>query len=191
MKTTALTIAALLFAKLAAFAAIDLGTRATATPYESHMQPVKQVLHALPGQTASMERVQELMKVGRSFRYSFTEPYTPALPSVTAATKSGDCKAKSLWLVDQLGDENVRFVIGKATSRSKISHAWVMWQHEGKWWILDPTNTSKVIAADSVPDSKYIPLYSYDKNGAFRHTNTAYYAQKIAGKKAVAANDAR
>ncbi len=188
MKLSLLTLSALFLAKLSAFAVVDLGTHAAATPYEAHMQPVKQVLQAIPSQSAPMERAQELMRIGRGFRYSYTSPYTPALPSETATTHAGDCKAKALWLCDQLGDENVRFVIGKAVANSKISHAWVMWKNEGRWWILDPTNVSRPLAADTMSASRYIPLYSYDKSGAYRHSQTAAYAA-IAAKRAVASRN--
>jgi hypothetical protein len=174
MKTTSFlsSLAALLFAAASSQAAFDTGTQAPGTPYEPYMRPVKQVLGSLDGQKASMDKVKQLLRVGYSFRYSFTEPYVAAAPAVTAKTHSGDCKAKSLWLVDQLGDRNVRYVIGKARSTSKISHAWVMWNDGNRWWILDPTNSSRPISADSVGRNEYIPLYSYDCGHAYRHAAT-------------------
>jgi transglutaminase-like putative cysteine protease len=139
------------------------------------MRPVKQVLSSLNGNGTSMDRVKGLLREGKSFRYSFTEPYVAASPSVTAKTRSGDCKAKSLWLCNELGDRSVRYVIGKARSTSKISHAWVMWNDGNRWWILDPTNSSRPIAADSTSRTEYIPLYSYDRNGCYRHSATQIY----------------
>src|SRR4051812_36367254 len=109
-----LAIAVLFASSLAAFAGVDLGANASHTPYDAYMQPVKRVLGSLDGATPSLERVQALMREGRNFRYSYTEPYEAALPNVTAATRAGDCKAKALWLCDQLGDKNARFVVGKA-----------------------------------------------------------------------------
>ena len=153
----------------AAPAAFDLGASAASTPYDPYLNPVKQVLGSLQGSNASLDRVKELMRTGRSFRYSFTEPYTAQLPAVTARTRTGDCKAKSLWLADQLGDRNVRYVIGKATRTSKISHAWLMWNDGARWWVLDPTNTSKPIIAENTSKNEYIPLYSYDSARSYRH----------------------
>jgi hypothetical protein len=129
-----------------------------------------------------MDRVKELMRVGRGFRYSFSDPYTAAAPSVTASTKSGDCKAKSLWLCDQLGDRDVRYVIGKARRTSHISHAWVMWNDGQRWWILDPTNTNRPIAADAAGKDSYIPLYSWDTNNTYRHGSTPTAPTVVAGK---------
>jgi transglutaminase-like putative cysteine protease len=139
------------------------------------MRPVKQVLGSLNGSSASMDRVKGLLREGNSFRYSFTEPYLAATPEVTARTRTGDCKAKSLWLCNELGDRSVRYVIGKARRTSKISHAWVMWNDGARWWILDPTNSTRPIAADRTSRSEYIPLYSYDRNGCYRHAATQIF----------------
>lgn len=159
----------LLVAALPGAFAVDLGTPAVGSPYEAYMSPVKSVLRQLPGKSASMGQVREWMKVGKGFRYTFTEPYVAASPIETARTKSGDCKAKSLWLMSQLGDRNARYVIGKGRRTSKISHAWVMWKDGAQWWILDCTNTSKPIAADSVSKDEYIAYYSYDARSCYRH----------------------
>ena len=183
MKSKAFTtLAVLLLSKLAAFSAFDLGASARATPYDPYLSPVKQVLGGLSGSGAEFKRVAELMQTGYGFRYSFTEPYTAQLPSVTAATKKGDCKAKSLWLADQLGDKNIRYVIGKATRTSKISHAWLMWNDGSRWWVLDPTNVSKPIAAESTSRNEYIALYSYDSARSYRHAGLSTGIAQVATK---------
>src|SRR5207249_4998557 len=120
----------------------------------------------------SLLRVRDLMRKGRSFRYSFIDPYLAALPNVTSYTHTGDCKAKALWLADQLNDPSVRFVIGKARASSRISHAWLLWQHDSRWWILDCTNLREPIPADRVSNREYIPYYSYAKTGTYRHRAT-------------------
>ena len=182
LKSSLLALTSLVLAKTAAFAAIDLGTPAGYTPYDRYMSPVKQVLGTLHRQTTNMKRVESLLSEGRSFRYSFTDPYTAATPAVTARTHTGDCKAKSLWLMDQLGDSKVRYVIGKARATSKISHAWVMWSDGNIWWILDPTNANRPIPAESASPSEYIPLYSWSKNGSFRHIATSLGVAAVAAK---------
>ncbi len=182
MKTAFAALLLLVAARLSAVAAVDLGTPSAFTPYDAYMSPVKQVLGHLSGQSADMDHVRSLLRIGRSFRYSYTDPYNAALPAVTAATKSGDCKAKALWLCDQMNDQNVRFVVGKTSLRAHLSHAWVMWQHEGRWWILDPTNTSIPIPADRVPKSEYIPLYSWSKTGEYRHAATDLNVAQVATK---------
>lgn len=165
-----------LFLFLTAFVAVagpvDLGNKASYTPYDPYMAPVKQVMGSLDSK-ATLEQVQKLMREGRGFRYAHTDPYNPATPAQTAARKVGDCKDKALWLIDQMKDSSARFVIGKAKRNSKISHAWVMWQSEGRWWVLDCTLTSRPIAADKLSANDYIPHYSYAANGAYRHAATS------------------
>lgn len=151
---------------------LDLGLPAAGTPYDPYMTPVKQVLTHLGTQDPSLDQVRHLMHEGREFRYSFTSPYVAATPEETATTRAGDCKAKALWLADQLNDENVRFVIGKARSSSHMSHAWLMWQHQSRWYILDCTNNWDPIPADRVASWEYIPYYSFGKGGEYRHRAT-------------------
>jgi hypothetical protein len=114
----------------------------------------------------------DLMQEGRHFEYVSGDPYTPNPPGVTAMVHAGDCKAKALWLYNGLGDANALFVIGKTTRFSRTSHAWVYWRNENRWWILDCTNRSQPIAADSVSDDRYVPYYSYGRSGAYRHKAT-------------------
>ena len=180
--TTLAALAVLLLAKASAFAAFDLGSSTNSTPYDPYMRPVKEVLVGLHGSAARIDDVKNYMRTSHSFRYSFTEPYIAQLPAVTANLKSGDCKAKSLWLADQLDDRNVRFVIGKATRASKISHAWLMWNDGSRWWVLDPTNQRAPIPADSTSRDEYIPLYSYDKGHSYRHAATSTYMAGVASR---------
>lgn len=169
---------------------VDLGTSSGSTPYDRYMSPVKHVLAHLNGNEApTMQKVRALMNEGRNFRYSFTDPYTAASPELTGQIHAGDCKAKSLWLADQLNDPNIRFVIGKARSTSRISHAWLLWKNEGRWWILDCTNFREPIAADRInPSREYIPLYSFSKDGSYRHMATQIGIASNARGYAVASN---
>jgi hypothetical protein len=181
-KCSLIALAALGASCTAALAEFDLGSPAASTPYDRYMRPVKQTLCSLRGRESDLKRAEALLRIGRSFRYSFTDPYTAALPEVTARTKAGDCKAKSLWLMDQLGDASVRYVIGKARANSKISHAWVMWNDGNAWWILDPTNTNRPILADRVASHEYIPLYSWTKTGSYRHSASVIGVAAVASK---------
>ncbi len=187
MKTIIL-FAALFLSRLAS-ASIDLGLPSPGTPYDRYMNPVKSILGQIDGQreATSLERVKQLMREGRRFRYSFTNPYTPALPQDTAARHAGDCKDKALWLADQINDPSIRFVIGRARASSRISHAWLMWQHDSRWYILDCTNNFQPLAADKTSRSEYIPFYSYARNGAYRHEATRVaFADIASGKSTVA-----
>jgi hypothetical protein len=182
MKRFALTLLALAMTKITGFA-VDLGMRSSGTPYDRFLGPVRTVLGGLDEHKADMDTVKKLMKQGRSFRYHLDDPYVPAMPAVTARQREGDCKDKALWLCDQLNDSSVRFVIGKTSRSAKISHAWVMWQNEGQWWVLDCTLKSAPIPADSIPAGRYIPLYSYSKSTCFRHGGSTMNVAAVAGQK--------
>jgi len=172
----------LLVAKLSASATVDLGSAADHTPYDRYMTPVKQVFGSIHGEGAAMDRVNTLMREGRGFRYSHTEPYLPAQPQETATRRCGDCKDKALWLMDQLQDQNVRFVIGKLSRNSAVSHAWLMWEHEGQWWILDCTMLSRPILADRAGANEYVPLYSFGKTLTYHHSDKAGMLAETASK---------
>lgn len=144
----------------------------TFTPYDAYLGPTRSVLARVDSRNASMVTACELMREGRSFRYLATDPYRAQSPAVTEARHAGDCKSKALWLYDHLGDPGAFYVIGKLERRSRASHAWVYWRHNGRWWILDPTDRSTPIAADSVPAGRYVPYYSYSRAGSFRHGAT-------------------
>jgi len=154
--------------------------RPGSTPYDPYHAPVKAVLRQLDGPAPSFATVAALTKQGFAIRYVFDEPYRAQLPAETVKKGSGDCKAKSLWLASRMNDANVRYVIGKAHRTSKISHAWLMWEHKNRWWVLDPTNSPTPIAADSLSPDEYIILYSYDKNGSYRHKGGK--ARRVADK---------
>ncbi len=174
MKLLSLALTFLAISALPVLAApVDLGSTAGYTPYDAYMRPVKRVLCSIPNQKAGMDRVEQLMREGRSFRYVHSDPYNPALPAETARRHAGDCKDKALWLCDQLQDSSARFVIGKMKRSSSISHAWVMWQNESRWFILDCTLNWRPIPVENVSTGDYLPLYSFAKNGTYRHAATS------------------
>ena len=188
MKTIALSLASLLLAASGFAVPVDLGSTAGFTPYDAYMRPVKRVLCSAPNQHASMERAAELMRAGRAFRYVHSDPYNPALPAETSRRQAGDCKDKALWLCDQLQDSSARFVIGKMKRSSTISHAWVMWQAEGRWFVLDCTLNWRPIPMESVAKGDYVPLYSYAKTGTYRHAATSLMVASNGGVANAVAN---
>ena len=183
MKTTLLSLSVLLLSKMVSCAGFDQGTPSEYTPYDRYLSPVKTVLSHLGQQKPSMEQVKKLMIEGRNFHYRMENPYVAAMPEATAAKRSGDCKDKALWLVSHLGDSEVRFVIGKTEPGIRLSHAWVMWKNEGRWWLLDCTLRRAPIAADEVPNNRYIPLYSFSKGSTYRHAATQVGLAQVASKK--------
>ena len=142
------------------------------TPYDRYSGSVREVISRLDQRPVNMLRARELMSVAHDFRYRSGHPYFAALPEKTEATRAGDCKAKSLWLYDQLGDPSALYVIGKTFRGAKSNHAWLYWRYDSHWWILDPTNRSAPVLASSFPEDRYVPYYSFGKKGAYRHPQT-------------------
>ncbi len=189
MKQFALALLSLILPLGAAHAAVDFGRPTSRTPYDGYLGPVQEVLQqnaSKTGAAPSMEEARELLKKGRSFRYEFDEPYRPQAPAATEQQQAGDCKDKSLWLMDKMDDPSVQFVVGKARRSSTENHAWLLWEKEGRWWILDPTHSREPIAANSVSKSAYLPLYSFSRSGKRVH-GVAASAQGRNTRTAVAA----
>jgi hypothetical protein len=142
------------------------------TPYDRYLGVVRSVMADLPQRKKSISTTCRLLRVAHAFRYSPGDPYRADSPAVTAVRKAGDCKAKALWLYDQLGDSSVLYVIGKVSRAAKNSHAWLYWRWENRWWILDPTNQSAPIAAETVAAGRYVPYYSFTQATTYRHPAT-------------------
>ncbi len=156
--------------------------KASATPYDPFLKPVRTVLTHLNGHSPTFKKASELLRQGKHLAYVYETPFEASTPATTTARRAGDCKAKSLWLASQLNDPNVRFVIGKAHRDSLVCHAWLLWNDNGKWWILDPTMASKPIAAASVGADDYLAFYSYDKSGSYCYAAANDYRNLVAGR---------
>lgn len=164
-----LTFAAIfLAAKLSASAVVHPGAATHTTPYGRHLTTVRRTFDHMGSDRATLDRVNTLVRRGRSFRYTYSEPYRAAAPAETATRRAGDCKDKALWLMDQLPDQNVRFVVGKLDRRARLNHAWLLWKHDDQWWILDCTMRSRAIPADRVRANQYIPAYTLSRGSVYR-----------------------
>jgi hypothetical protein len=139
------------------------------------MTNARTVIERAAGSPATLSVACRLIEKGRSYRYVSCDPYRPDLPDVTAQRRAGDCKSKALWLYQQLNDPSTLYVIGKAETKAKTSHAWLYWYWQGRWWILDPTMRSSPIAAKSVTPGRYVPYYSFGREGAYRHKATRLF----------------
>jgi hypothetical protein len=143
------------------------------TSYDRHLGSVRTVMAGLTPQPASLAQACRDLRVAHGFRYTARDPYSADPPATTAARRAGDCKSKALWLYERLADPTALYVIGKVTRGAKTSHAWLYWRWEDRWWILDPTNLRSPIAADSVGPNRYVPYYSFARDGAYRHAATS------------------
>jgi hypothetical protein len=151
---------------------LDLGTPTSRTPYDPYLTPMWTVLRNARGGQPDIATVEQLVRQGRSFRYVFKkdQPYTPQTPDVTESTRSGDCKAKAVWLASKMNSGKVRYVIGKAKMGANISHAWLIWEGPEGWLILDATNFSRPLSPQRVSPREFVPTYSYSPSTSYAHT---------------------
>lgn len=154
---------------------LDLGEPTERTPYDRYLEPMWSVLHSVGGSHPDLATVEQWVAEGRGFRYVFkkNEPYIPQTPDETEATKSGDCKAKALWLAHKIDSSRVRFVVGKAKAVSNMNHAWLIWEGPEGWLILDATMYSRPLEPQVLSPSEFIPTYSYAPDGKYAHTVAA------------------
>jgi hypothetical protein len=154
---------------------LDLGSSTGKTPYDPYLGPMWSVFGKLGGAQPDPAQVEQWVAEGRAFRYSFSKskPYVPQTPEETASTRSGDCKAKSLWLADKIDSKKVRFVIGKFKRGAAQSHAWLIWNGPTGWLILDATMFSRSLDPARVSQNEFIPIYSYAPGGKYNHARAA------------------
>jgi hypothetical protein len=138
------------------------------TEYDAYLGTVQKVMLDLDGNPPSFEAVRALMKTGHRYKYEPSAPYTTTPPEITENGEAGDCKAKALWLASRMNDPGVGFVLGKLRSDENVGHAWLLWEYQGKAWILDCTTGERPRRADSFPPDRYIPKYLFRDGGIFK-----------------------
>lgn len=169
-KIVFLVIAILCLSSAACFAD-SLFMAVHSTPYDRQMSRIQPVLISktnAPGQV-SLSVVNHWMEDLRSIPYGFSQEWKT--PAETEAGAPADCKAKAVALYERLqshGASNVRLVIGKRTSASRSTHAWVEWQNENGSYVLDPTINWMACRAADVSHDAYQPLYAYAGAQKFR-----------------------
>jgi len=157
------------------YSALDLGSSTGKTPYDPYLGPMWSVFGKLGGAQPDPAQVEKWVSEGRGFRYSFSksQPYVPQSPEQTESTRSGDCKAKSLWLADKMDSKKVRFVIGKFKQGDAQSHAWLIWNSPDGWLILDATMYSRSIDPARLSPREFQSIYSYAPSGKYAHARAA------------------
>jgi len=170
MKTpTFVALLALLSATSSLAPAQDMGRSTGSTPYDKYFDRVFSTLSSLSSNDAPLDQVNEYMKTGRGFRYYMKTPYIPQTPQETESSRSGDCKAKSLWVAYKMDDRKVRFVVGRIKSVTNMSHAWLIWKGPTGWMVLDPTFYSRPLDMARLGPGEFTMLYSYTGGGKFVH----------------------
>jgi len=176
MKKTLLLTAALLSIAAPSLFADALLLTVDATPYDKQMARIRPFLTA-PGRTSSnrvsLTIVNQWMGDLRSIPYGFTTMWKT--PAEAQSGAPADCKAKAVALYEKMqanGATNVRLVIGKRTSRSRQTHAWLAWDTQNSSYVLDPTFNWAACPAVQVGKRNYQPLYEYAGKKKFRAAST-------------------
>jgi hypothetical protein len=153
----------------------------SSTPYDKQMTRIRPVLFCKSGggrQNLSLALVNHWIEDIRAIPYGFTPEWkTPAeLESAVVA----DCKGKAVALYQRMqshGAEHVHLVIGKRTSISRKTHAWLEWNTDGGTYVLDPTFNWAACRADQLGNDAYIPFYAYAGSRKYRAAAAALYAK--------------
>lgn len=143
-----------------------------ATPYDRQMTRIRPFLTASSRPSAnqvSLTVVNQWMADLRSIPYGFTTFWKT--PAEAQSGAPADCKAKAVALYEKMqasGATNVRLVIGKRTSMSRQTHAWLAWETPSGSYVLDPTFNWAACTSAQVGRRNYQPLYAYAGNKKFR-----------------------
>ena len=134
-----------------------IGISATKTPYDRQYKKVRKYL-----ETASRFKYKSDV-VGADYWQT---------PLETERRGAGDCDDKAIWLYSKLikeGFEDIRLVLGNYRRSRSSFHMWVNWYHNGKVFILDPTDNEGIWSADEYPKDFYEPSYSFYKDKSWKH----------------------
>ena len=174
-KSLLLSCLLLAFAASSSFADALLFT-VNSTPYDRQMARIRPVLTAAThtsGSQVSVSIVNQWITDLRSIPYGFTTFWKT--PAEAQSGAPADCKAKAVALYEKMrenGATNVRLVIGKRTSASRQTHAWLAWDTDNGSYVLDPTFNWAACTAAQVGKRNYQPLYAYAGSKKFRAAST-------------------
>jgi len=142
------------------------------TPYDrqmSRIQPVLFTKSSTHNENLSLGLVNHWIQDLRGIPYGFSSEWkTPA--EVESATFA-DCKGKAVALYQKMyssGAQNVRLVIGRRTSTSRKTHAWLEWTTDSGNYVLDPTINWSAYRSADVGNHSYLPLYAYAGSRKYR-----------------------
>src|SRR4051812_30334068 len=168
-----LLLSCLLFAFAASSSFADaLLFTVNSTPYDRQMARIRPVLTAAThtsGSQVSVSIVNQWMTDLRSIPYGFTTFWKT--PAEAQSGAPADCKAKAVALYEKMrenGATNVRLVIGKRTSASRQTHAWLAWDTDNGSYVLDPTFNWAACTAAQVGKRNYQALYAYAGTKKYR-----------------------
>lgn len=169
---------------LSAFAQSNYIT-VNSTPYDRQMTRIHSILTSGSGHTQSLSMAMVNHWIGnlRAIPYGYSMEWKT--PEEVQFGAYADCKGKAVALyhaMHERGADNIRLVIGKRTSMSRKTHAWLEWNTVAGTYILDPTINWSAFRAERTGRSSYIPLYAYAGTKKYRaSSNTGLLASNHFG----------
>src|SRR5256886_7255916 len=150
------------------------------TPYDRQMTRIRPILASGAGhkeQNLSFALVNHWIGDLRAIPYGFSMEWKT--PDEVQTSSYADCKGKAVALYNAMhsrGADNLRLVIGKRSSTSRKTHAWLEWTTAAGTYILDPTINWSAFRAERTGRSAYVPLYAYAGAKKFRASTTGLLA---------------
>jgi len=143
----------------------------SSTPYDRQMTPVRNILEQRTQGNGdiSLTELNSYMRELRSIPYQYSLNWKT--PEQVQSEFKADCKAKAIALysiLKQRGVGDVRLVIGMRTKRSKITHAWLEMDQNGKTYLLDPTYYNRIRTLSDERRGNYVQNYAYEDGKKFR-----------------------
>lgn len=151
------------------------------TPYDHQMSRIKPILLSTAHDREAeltLRLVNQWIGNLRSIPYGFTRVWKT--PAETESGGPADCKAKAVSLYERMkehGGKDVRLVIGKRSSSSRSTHAWVEWETASGTYILDPTINWLAYRSSDLSPSAYQPYYAFAGTRKYRATESTLVAQ--------------
>ncbi len=126
----------------------------------------------------------ELFMIARSYRYvSNPENIRWQSAEETSLKGSGNCADKAVWLYTELkknGYNNVSLMIGKYHSFDSIFHAWVVYVDKSEQtWLLDSAMQIQPWKAGDLPESFYVPFYSFSGEIRYCYRQISHVVQNV------------
>ncbi len=173
----ALAAAALCLSMASCFASSTF-VSVPSSPYDWQMTRILPALLAKSSSSQiSLPLVNNWMGDLRDIPYRYHSEWKT--PAEVQSNQSADCKGKAVLLYERMqrnGARNVRLVIGKRGATSRVTHAWLLWETDGRTFVLDPTFNWTACRSEDVRPGSYVPLYAYSGAKKYRAAATLYAA---------------
>lgn len=143
----------------------------TNTPYDSQIGSVYAYVKSTSRRnTADIGEANRILSRLRSYRHVYTRDWK--LPGETKSSRRGDCKAKCILFIDEfrkVGGGSLTMIIGKRRPDSPQTHVWLIWEHEGETYLIDPSFESRVKKLSQTPSRYYQGDYAYRGGKKYAH----------------------